>query len=165
MELDPTEMTPVINRIKRAQGQLAGVLRMLEEGGATARTWSPSWRPSPERWTEPASPSSPPGSSSSWPTATARTASTSRIWRNCSSPWPKRLPHPRRCLRRRRVRLSQPPGPSTSASTTRNPGGPPSEHAQDGNGDEGHDPARVAAPSAARIDDASGSGSNEQGNR
>lgn len=32
MKLDPTEMTPVINRIKRAQGQLAGVLRMLEEG-------------------------------------------------------------------------------------------------------------------------------------
>jgi len=32
MELDPGEMTPVINRIKRAQGQLAGVLRMLEEG-------------------------------------------------------------------------------------------------------------------------------------
>ena len=32
MELDPQEMTPVINRIKRAQGQLAGVLRKLEEG-------------------------------------------------------------------------------------------------------------------------------------
>jgi DNA-binding FrmR family transcriptional regulator len=32
MELNPTEMTPVINRIKRAQGQLAGVLRLLEDG-------------------------------------------------------------------------------------------------------------------------------------
>ena len=32
MEIDRTEMTPVINRIKRAQGQLAGVLRLLEEG-------------------------------------------------------------------------------------------------------------------------------------
>lgn len=32
MELVPAEMTPAINRIKRAQGQLAGVLRMLEEG-------------------------------------------------------------------------------------------------------------------------------------
>ena len=32
MELDPNHMTPVINRIKRAQGQLAGVLRLLEEG-------------------------------------------------------------------------------------------------------------------------------------
>lgn len=32
MELDPQDMTSVINRIKRAQGQLAGVLRMLEEG-------------------------------------------------------------------------------------------------------------------------------------
>ena len=32
MELDPEGMVPVINRIKRAQGQLGGVLRMLEEG-------------------------------------------------------------------------------------------------------------------------------------
>ena len=32
MELDPASMKPVINRIKRAQGQLAGVLRLLEEG-------------------------------------------------------------------------------------------------------------------------------------
>lgn len=32
MHLDPAEMAPVINRIKRAQGQLGGVLRMLEEG-------------------------------------------------------------------------------------------------------------------------------------
>ena len=32
MEHNPTDMLPVINRIKRAQGQLAGVLRMLEEG-------------------------------------------------------------------------------------------------------------------------------------
>ena len=33
MELDPQEMGSVINRIKRAApGQLAGVLRMLEEG-------------------------------------------------------------------------------------------------------------------------------------
>ncbi|HQR26026.1 MAG TPA: metal-sensitive transcriptional regulator [Nocardioides sp.] len=32
MDLDPGEMTHVINRIKRAQGQLGGVVRMLEEG-------------------------------------------------------------------------------------------------------------------------------------
>ncbi|WP_101524982.1 metal-sensitive transcriptional regulator [Nocardioides houyundeii] len=32
MKLDPTEMTPVVNRLKRARGQLDGVLRMLEEG-------------------------------------------------------------------------------------------------------------------------------------
>lgn len=32
MELDPAAMTPVVNRIKRARGQLDGVLRMLEEG-------------------------------------------------------------------------------------------------------------------------------------
>ncbi|GAA2128712.1 metal-sensitive transcriptional regulator [Nocardioides bigeumensis] len=32
MQLDPTKLTPVVNRIKRAHGQLAGVLRLLEEG-------------------------------------------------------------------------------------------------------------------------------------
>ena len=32
MELDPSDMTSVINRIKRARGQLDGVLRMLQEG-------------------------------------------------------------------------------------------------------------------------------------
>ncbi|MBA2445728.1 MAG: metal-sensitive transcriptional regulator [Nocardioidaceae bacterium] len=31
MELDPAGMTPAINRIKRARGQLDGVLRMIEE--------------------------------------------------------------------------------------------------------------------------------------
>jgi DNA-binding FrmR family transcriptional regulator len=32
MQLDASAMTPVINRIKRARGQLGGVLQMLEEG-------------------------------------------------------------------------------------------------------------------------------------
>lgn len=32
MELNPDDLGPAINRIKRAQGQLAGVLRMIEEG-------------------------------------------------------------------------------------------------------------------------------------
>lgn len=32
MQLDPEEMKPVINRLKRAQGQLKGIIRMLEEG-------------------------------------------------------------------------------------------------------------------------------------
>jgi DNA-binding FrmR family transcriptional regulator len=32
MELPPEEMGSVINRLKRAQGQLSGVIRMLEEG-------------------------------------------------------------------------------------------------------------------------------------
>jgi DNA-binding FrmR family transcriptional regulator len=32
MELPADEMVPVINRIKRARGQLDGVVRMLEEG-------------------------------------------------------------------------------------------------------------------------------------
>lgn len=33
MQLDPTEIKPVVNRLKRAQGQLSAVVRMLEEGG------------------------------------------------------------------------------------------------------------------------------------
>jgi DNA-binding FrmR family transcriptional regulator len=32
MQLPAEEMSPVLNRLKRAQGQLSGVLRMLEEG-------------------------------------------------------------------------------------------------------------------------------------
>lgn len=32
MVLDPDAVRPAINRIRRAQGQLAGVLRLLEEG-------------------------------------------------------------------------------------------------------------------------------------
>lgn len=32
VELDPTDMKPVINRMRRAQGQLAAVTRMIEEG-------------------------------------------------------------------------------------------------------------------------------------
>lgn len=32
MELEATSMIPVVNRLKRAQGQLAGVLKMLEDG-------------------------------------------------------------------------------------------------------------------------------------
>lgn len=32
MKLEPGPITPALNRIKRAQGQLAGVVRMLEEG-------------------------------------------------------------------------------------------------------------------------------------
>lgn len=33
MQLDTVEMTPVLNRLKRAQGQLGAVARMIEEGG------------------------------------------------------------------------------------------------------------------------------------
>lgn len=32
MELAPEDLTAVVNRLKRAQGQLGGVLRMIEEG-------------------------------------------------------------------------------------------------------------------------------------
>lgn len=32
MQLDTTQLTPVVNRLKRAHGQLAAVTRMLEEG-------------------------------------------------------------------------------------------------------------------------------------
>jgi DNA-binding FrmR family transcriptional regulator len=34
MELPREDLTPVVNRLKRAQGQLAGVLRMIDEGRA-----------------------------------------------------------------------------------------------------------------------------------
>lgn len=30
--LNPDDMTPVVNRLKRAQGQIGGVIRLLEEG-------------------------------------------------------------------------------------------------------------------------------------
>lgn len=32
VELNPDEMGAVVNRLRRAQGQLGGVLRMIEEG-------------------------------------------------------------------------------------------------------------------------------------
>ena len=32
MELDPTEMQAVVKRLKRAQGQIGGVLKMIEDG-------------------------------------------------------------------------------------------------------------------------------------
>ncbi|HSN36828.1 MAG TPA: metal-sensitive transcriptional regulator [Arthrobacter sp.] len=32
MDLDSAELAPAINRLKRAQGQLGAVIRMLEEG-------------------------------------------------------------------------------------------------------------------------------------
>lgn len=32
MDLDPTDMKPVLNRLRRAQGQLAAVIRMVEAG-------------------------------------------------------------------------------------------------------------------------------------
>lgn len=30
--LDPDDMKPVVNRLRRAQGQIGGVIRLLEEG-------------------------------------------------------------------------------------------------------------------------------------
>ncbi|MFZ2964748.1 MAG: metal-sensitive transcriptional regulator [Rhodoglobus sp.] len=32
MDLDPTDMKPVLNRLRRAQGQLSAVIRMIDEG-------------------------------------------------------------------------------------------------------------------------------------
>ena len=32
MQLSPEDLKPVLNRLKRAQGQLGGVIRLLEEG-------------------------------------------------------------------------------------------------------------------------------------
>jgi len=36
MHLEPAELTAVIHRLRRAQGQIGGVLRMLEEGADCA---------------------------------------------------------------------------------------------------------------------------------
>ena len=33
MQLDPTELAPVVNRLKRAQGQLAAVSKALDRAG------------------------------------------------------------------------------------------------------------------------------------
>jgi len=33
VELSADDMAPVVNRLKRAQGQLGGVIRLIEEGG------------------------------------------------------------------------------------------------------------------------------------
>ncbi len=32
VSLDPDDMTPVIHRLRRAQGQIGGVIRLIEEG-------------------------------------------------------------------------------------------------------------------------------------
>lgn len=32
MELDPEKMSTVVNRLRRAEGQLAGIVRMIEDG-------------------------------------------------------------------------------------------------------------------------------------
>ena len=32
MQLDVTELDPVLKRLKRAQGQIGGIIRMIEEG-------------------------------------------------------------------------------------------------------------------------------------
>ncbi len=32
MQLDPNKMTDVVKRLKRAQGQLGGIIKMIEEG-------------------------------------------------------------------------------------------------------------------------------------
>lgn len=36
MQLDPKELTAVVNRLRRAQGQIGGVLTMLESGADCA---------------------------------------------------------------------------------------------------------------------------------
>lgn len=36
MQLDPEDMTAVINRLRRANGQLSGVIKMLESGADCA---------------------------------------------------------------------------------------------------------------------------------
>lgn len=86
MELNPTELTPVINRLKRAQGQLAAVTRMLEEGRDCKDVVTQLAAVS-KALDRAASPSSPPD----WSSASSKRtqAWTPRTWRNSSSPWPE----------------------------------------------------------------------------
>ena len=88
VELDVASVTPVINRLKRAQGQLAAVTRMLEEGSdckdvvtqLSAVSKALGHRPAPR------------SSLRGWRSASpARTAPwTARTSRSCSSRWPER---------------------------------------------------------------------------
>ena len=85
MELDPAGMRPVVNRIKRAQGQLAGVLRLLEEGRDCEDVVTQLAAVS-KALDRAGSPSSRPACSSAWPRATASTAWTWRRRRSSSVP-------------------------------------------------------------------------------
>jgi len=81
MQFDPTDMVSAINRIKRAQGQLGGVLRMLGEGRDCEDILTPSLPPSSVHSIAPGPPSCQPGSSNGqW--RRHRPASTSRRWRS-----------------------------------------------------------------------------------
>jgi hypothetical protein len=85
VELNRDEMGAVVNRLCRAQGQIGGILRMIEEGRGTS---SPSSPRSTTPWTGRVSPSSRPASSSVWLSPTVPTPWTSRLWRSYSCPWP-----------------------------------------------------------------------------
>jgi DNA-binding FrmR family transcriptional regulator len=39
MDVDSETMASVLRRLRRAQGQIGGVIKMIEDGRATARTW------------------------------------------------------------------------------------------------------------------------------
>jgi hypothetical protein len=63
VQLDPGTVRPVTNRLKRAQGQLNAVIRMLDEGQDCEAVVT-QLAAVAARSTEPASSSSPPASSS-----------------------------------------------------------------------------------------------------
>ena len=58
MKADDEAIGAVLNRLRRAQGQLAGVIAMIESG-RDCKDAKPSWPPYPGRWTGP--------DSRSWP--------------------------------------------------------------------------------------------------
>jgi len=60
VELNPAEMGDVVNRLRRAQGQIGGVLRMIEEGPRLQGHRHPARGGQTVPWTGPASPSSRP---------------------------------------------------------------------------------------------------------
>ena len=75
------EMGAVVNRLRRAQGQIGGILRMIEEGRDCQDIVTMPW-------TGRGSPSSVLTSSiASW-SRTVPTPWTRRLWRSSSFPWP-----------------------------------------------------------------------------
>ena len=83
MQLDSTELTPVVNRLKRAQGQLAAVTRLLEEGkdckdivtqlAAVSKALDrPGSQLSPAAWSSASSAKTPPSIRKSWKSSSSR---------------------------------------------------------------------------------------------
>lgn len=51
MELNPDEMQAIVKRLKRAQGQIGGILKMIDDGRECQDIVTQRWRRSPRPWT------------------------------------------------------------------------------------------------------------------